>query len=99
MKKAGQDLVDFAIAKRHNGIHMTIKEWQLTVYDRSPSSLWLDFFPKFLEENGINAKSKLAPVIWELLYNEADKKHQENLDTLVKQNRPTILLRGRPYSI
>jgi hypothetical protein len=84
-----------AILKRKQGRRMTIKEWQLTVYSASPSSLWHDFFPKFIKENGVSVRAALTPRVWQALWDLASAAHQEMLDKLVAEGRPTIKMAGR----
>jgi hypothetical protein len=84
-----------AILKRKKGQRMTLKEWQLTVYSASPSSLWHDFFPKFIQENGVAIRAVLTPRVWQALWDLASAAHQEMLDKLVAEGRPTLKMAGR----
>lgn len=84
--------------KRKAGKLMTLKEWQLTVFSYSPSSLWHDFFPKFLSRNGMTAK-RLSPMVWQCIWDLATIQHQAVLDKLVAEVRPTIQFRGRRYAL
>lgn len=90
-----KDPCDAAILKRRNGKRMTLKDWQLTIYSASPSSLWHDFFPKFIKENGVSVRAVLTPRVWQALWDLASVAHQEMLDKLVANNRPTIKMAGR----
>lgn len=92
---AKKDPSDAAISKRKQGKRMTLKEWQLTVYSASPSSLWHDFFPKFIKENGVSVRAELTPRVWQALWDLAVVAHQEMLDRIVAQGRPTIRIGGR----
>ena len=76
---------------------MKLKEWQITVCSRSPSSLWHDFFPKFLKKNGISDRVSMSPKVWQAVFDIATKEHEEMMNKLVAENRPTIVFRGRPY--
>lgn len=84
-----------AILKRKKGKRMTLREWQLTVYSASPSSLWCDFFPKFIKVNGVSVRANLTPCVWQALWDLASVAHQEMLDKLVAGNRPTLKMAGR----
>jgi hypothetical protein len=81
--------------KRKQGKRMTLKEWQLTVYSASPSSLWHDFFPKFIKENGVSGRAELTPKVWLALWDLAAIAHQEMLDKLVAEGRPTLKMGER----
>jgi hypothetical protein len=92
---AKKDPCDSAILKRKKGQRMTLKEWQLTIYSASPSSLWHDFFPKFIKENGVSVRAELTPRVWQALWDLAAIAHQEMLDQLVAKGRPTLTMAGR----
>lgn len=92
---AKKDPSDAAILKRKQGKPMTLKEWQLTVYSASPSSLWHDFFPEFIQENGVSIRANLTPRVWQALWDLATIAHQEMLDKLVANGRPTLRWGGR----
>jgi hypothetical protein len=92
MKK---DPCDSAILKRKRGKRMTLKEWQLTVFSASPSSMWHDFFPKFIKANGVSMRAELTPKVWQALWDLAVVEHQEMLDKLVAKGRPTLKMGGR----
>jgi hypothetical protein len=92
-----KNIADVAFDKRKKNQRMTLREWQITVCSTSPSSLWHDFFPTFLKKNGISPRAALTPAIWQAMFDLAMKAHQEELDKLVAENRPTIMFRGRPY--
>ena len=90
-----KDPVDSATQKRKQGKRMTLKEWQLTVYSASPSSLWHDFFPAFVKKNGIAIRSKLTPQVWQAIWDLATVAHQTMLNELVANGRPTLMWTGR----
>lgn len=91
-----KDPAGAASAKRKAGKLMTLKEWQLTVFSHSPSSLWRHFFPKFLAKNGVTSK-RLSPEVWACIWELATEAHRAMMDKLVAEARPTIRWRGMEY--
>lgn len=94
-----RDIADVAYGKRKKNQRMTLKEWQITVCSTSPSSLWHDYFPKYMRRNGVSVRAQLTPAVWQAIFDIATKEHQEMLNKLVAEARPTIVFRGRPYLI
>jgi len=90
-----KDPSEAAQAKRDAGKPMTLKEWQLTVFSYTPSSLWHDFFPKFLKANGLAVTARLRPLLWQCIWELAQVEHKAMMDRLVAESRPTLRIGKR----
>jgi len=90
-----KDHAEKATEKREAGKRMTLKEWQLTVFSYTPSSLWHDFFPKFIKANGLATTARLRPLLWQCIWELAQIEHKAMMDRLVAENRPTIRIGKR----
>ncbi len=89
-------LVDSALKKHAKGQKLSLREYQIIVGPRTPSSLWHDFFPEFLVNQGLTKSAKLTPLVWDLLLGAANKQHDEYLKKLVAENsKPSVTLGKR----
>ncbi len=90
------NLVSRVWEKKAKGQKLSLREYQIIVGPRTPSSLWHDFFPKFLVNQGLNKSQKLTPLVWDLLLGAASKEHDEYLKKLVAENgKPSVILGKR----